>query len=130
MEYNNKLKILTFPNSKLNIKSKKIKKINCNIKILIKKMFNTMYKNKGIGLAAIQIGINLRLIVIDICQLKKKPIALINPVIINYNNFASDYESCLSFPGISVNITRYKYIKVKSLLYHNYTDMKFSSGTI
>jgi len=71
-----------------------------------------MYKNEGIGLAAIQIGLNLKLIVLDVNSSKNKSMVLINPKIINYNGLDLGYEACLSFPGIYVKILRYSYIKV------------------
>jgi len=108
-----KNKILIYPNKNLNLKSKKVKLINLKIKYVIKNMFNIMYINKGIGLASIQIGINLRIITIDISEMQTKPIAFINPKIVNYYGLNLGYEACLSFPGVYVKILRYKYVKVK-----------------
>ena len=105
--------ILTYPNKKLRIKSKKVKNINSDIHCIIKDMFNIMYSNKGIGLAAIQIGINLKIIVIDINLNNKNPIAMINPKVINFSGIQLSNEACLSFPGIFVQILRHKYVKIK-----------------
>ena len=106
-------KILLYPNKKLKIKSKKVKKINSYVNHIIKKMHNIMYKANGIGLAAIQIGINLKIVVIDINLNNKKSIVLINPRIINFNGIQISNEACLSFPGINVQILRHKYVKIK-----------------
>ena len=116
-----KNKILIYPNPKLVLRSKKVKNINLKINYIIKSMFEIMYFNHGIGLAAIQIGINLRIIVVDINTSKNKPIVIINPIIKNYHGIDLGYEACLSFPGIYVKILRYKYIK---LSYMNHLGMK------
>ena len=106
-------KVLIYPNEILNVKSKKIAKIDPKIKYIVKNMFNIMYEKEGIGLAAIQIGINLRVMTIDINSSKNKFIALINPEIINFHGLESGYEACLSFPGVYLKITRFSYIKVE-----------------
>ena len=105
-------KILIYPNKRLLVKSKKVKNINTYTIYLLDKMFGIMYVNQGIGLAAIQIGVNLKIIVIDINVSKNKSIVLINPIITNYNVKKIGYEACLSFPGIYVKISRFDYVKV------------------
>lgn len=119
-----KKKILIYPNKTLNMKSKKVKKITTLLKYFFKNMFDVMYRENGIGLAAIQIGINLRIIVIDVNVSKNKSLVLINPSITNYNGLQIGYEACLSFPGIYVKITRYKYIKVKYVNQFGFTCYK------
>ena len=107
-----KNKVLVYPNKKLMLISKKIKYMDLELEYIIKNMFKIMYDKDGIGLAAIQIGINLNLIVLDINNSRNKKIVLINPKIINYHGSYLGYEACLSFPGVYVKILRYEYVKV------------------
>ena len=105
--------IIKYPDKRLLVKSKKVETINNDIHCIIKDMFNIMYMNKGIGLAAIQIGVNLKIIVIDVNLNNKTPIAMINPKIINFSGTQLSNEACLSFPGIFVQILRHKYVKIE-----------------
>ena len=81
-------KLITVPNEILRKKSEKIEKVGKNEKNLIKDLFETMYHHKGIGLAAIQVGIPKRIIVLDVIQKdeQKKPLCFINPIIKNFPN--------------------------------------------
>ncbi len=93
--------IITVPDETLRKKSQIIEKVSQNEKKLIKDMFETMYHNKGIGLAAIQIGIPKRIVVLDVEQKEKKknPLCFINPVIKKISDQTSTYEEgCLSLP--------------------------------
>ncbi|QJC32509.1 peptide deformylase [Enterobacteriaceae endosymbiont of Donacia dentata] len=111
-----KMKLLYFPNNKLRIKAKYIKNINNDIKLLGENMLKTMYFYNGIGLAATQLGINKRIIVIDISIKKNNPIILINPEIIKFNKLKiKSKEGCLSIPlKQKYSILRYKKIKIKA----------------
>lgn len=93
-------------------KSKTVPKITPNIIKLIKNMAETMYDANGVGLAAPQVGVLKRVIVIDIGQ---GLIALINPEIIDTSGEQTDIEGCLSFPGIVGEVTRASKVKVKGL---------------
>lgn len=101
--------------------SEKIEKIDDEILTLINDMFETMYKERGVGLAAVQIGILKRLIVISVPDFddETKPdfkLALINPEIIWHGEEKEILEEgCLSFPEIRDDVARYKEIKVKYL---------------
>ena len=95
-------KILIEPDPILRQKCEAIEKIDINIKKLMDDMLETMYAAPGIGLAAIQIGILKRLVVIDISKKeeKRQPIYLINPEIIYRSKETSVYEEgCLPLPG-------------------------------
>jgi len=84
---------------------------NSDVKELVSEMFALMYANEGIGLAANQVGILQRIIVVDINSLKS---AIINPVIIKTKlGLFSSIESCLSFPGAEVKMQRHKLIVVE-----------------
>ncbi len=110
------LKIFTYPNPILRQKSRIISReeiLRPEFKKLIKEMVEIMLKNDGVGLAAPQIGKNIRLIVVN---LEDKPLACLNPVITRKSwrkNTAE--EGCLSFPGVFKLIKRYTAVTVKFL---------------
>ena len=114
-------KILIEPDPILRQKCEAIEKIDINIKKLMDDMLETMYAAPGIGLAAIQIGILKRLVVIDISKKeeKKQPIFLINPEIIYRSKETSVYEEgCLSLPGQFAEIERPAECSIKYINYH------------
>jgi len=91
--------------------SKEVKNIDERTQILIDDMLDTMYEANGVGLAAPQVGILKRVVVIDIGD---GPIILINPEIVEANGEVKDVEGCLSVPGKQGNVIRPKYVKVKA----------------
>jgi len=91
--------------------SKVVKNIDERTQILIDDMLDTMYEANGVGLAAPQVGILKRVVVIDIGDV---PIILINPEIVEANGEVKDVEGCLSVPGKQGNVIRPKYVKVKA----------------
>jgi len=102
-------KILTEPDPILRKKCEPLEKVDTETKKLMDDMLETMYAAPGIGLAAIQVGILKRLVVIDISKDKEKknPIFLINPQIIHQSKKVSVYEEgCLSLPGQFAEIER------------------------
>ena len=104
-------KLITVPDEILRKKSQNIEKINQEEKKLINDLFETMYHHKGIGLAAIQVGIPKRVIVLDVQQKdeQKKPLCFINPVIKDLSKEKSKYEEgCLSIPNTFIEIERPK----------------------
>ena len=113
-------KILIEPDLFLRQKSTKVDEVNSEIQTLMDDMLDTMYNAPGIGLAAIQVGVPKRVIVIDLSrdEEKKNPLYFINPEIItNSNNDASYEEGCLSVPGQFAEINRPDKCKVKYLDY-------------
>jgi len=106
-----KRKIILVPDEILKKKSQKIEKITIKEKKLADDLFETMYKNNGIGLAAVQVGVLRRMIVIDVSKKdeEKKPFCLINPVIKSFGKDRSTYEEgCLSIPETFIEIERPK----------------------
>ena len=102
-------KILIEPDPILRKKCEPLEKVNVNTKKLLDDMLETMYAAPGIGLAAVQIGILKRIVVIDISKReeKKNPLFLINPQIVNQSKKTSIYEEgCLSLPGQFAEIER------------------------
>ena len=104
-----KKKIIIEPDNILREKSEPIEKVDDELKILMDDMLETMYAAPGIGLAAVQVGILKRLIVIDISKNEegKDPLFLVNPEIIFRSKKTSTYEEgCLSLPGHYAEIER------------------------
>lgn len=93
-------------------KSREVKEVNERIKTLIDDMLETMYENEGVGLAAPQVGVLRRVIVIDIGE---GPIKLINPEILYQEGENIDVEGCLSVPNKSGTVKRPEKVKVKYL---------------
>jgi len=95
--------------------SKEITEMTPKLKTLIGDMLDTMYEAEGVGLAAPQIGILKRLVVIDVSPEADSPFILINPEIIETSGEQTGEEGCLSVPGKSGVVTRPNYAKVKAL---------------
>jgi len=113
--------ILTEPNEILRKKSLPVDNVDKDLQILMDDMLETMYAAPGIGLAAIQVGIPKRIIVLDIGQKEgnKKPFFLVNPEIIQKSkNLLTYEEGCLSVPGQFAEIDRPDKCHVKYLDYH------------
>lgn len=108
-------KILHYPNPELRNIAKTVDKVDADIKHLIDDMFETMYEDNGIGLAATQLGIDLRIFVIDIQDKNQKPLAFINPIIIEKTGAQKHKEGCLSVPGIYAEVKRAAKIKIEAL---------------
>ena len=108
--------IITVPDEILKKISDPVEKIGINEKKLINDLFETMYVSNGIGLAAVQIGILKRILVVDVSTKdeKNQPIVLINPVIKNLSDDTSVYEEgCLSIPETFIEIERPKICEVE-----------------
>ena len=108
--------IITVPDEILKKVSEPIEKIGVNEKKLIDNLFDTMYNSNGIGLAAVQIGVLKRILVVDVSNKdeKNQPIVLVNPVIKNLSDEKSIYEEgCLSIPETFVEIERPKICEVE-----------------
>ena len=91
-------------------KCKEVKEITPRTRELIEDMLETMYEENGVGLAAPQVGILKRIVVIDIGE---GPIVMINPVIEETDGTQTGYEGCLSLPGKSGKVTRPNHVKVR-----------------
>lgn len=93
-------------------KSKPVEKIDDRIKILIEDMIDTMYESEGVGLAAPQVGVLKRLVVIDVGD---GPMVLINPEIVKTEGAYVDIEGCLSIPGESGEVERPEKVTVRAM---------------
>ena len=110
------LTILCYPDARLHTIAKPVAVFDSRLQTLVDNMLETMYKAEGIGLAATQVDVHERLIVIDVSEGRDKPLVLINPTI----TWASpetqvNDEGCLSVPGIYDGVERASAIKIESL---------------
>ncbi len=110
-------KVLKYGEPSLRQPSKDVHKVSKKIKDLIKDLLDTMYSQNGVGLAAPQIGENLRVFVIDISSGDEplNPMVFINPKIIKKSGAFVSNEGCLSFPEVYTNVRRYSNIMVKAI---------------
>lgn len=105
-------KIREMGDSVLNKVCKEVTEVTDRTRVLIDDMFETMYEANGVGLAAPQVGILKKIVVIDTTG--EDPILLINPVILEVEGEQTGYEGCLSVPGKSGVVTRPNYVKVEA----------------
>lgn len=109
------LNILHYPDERLRTNAKPVTQVNDEIRQLIADLFETMYTAPGIGLAATQVDVHLRIIVMDISEDKSQPLCLINPEISYQEGELQTEEGCLSVPGIYESVTRAQHIRVSAL---------------
>lgn len=93
---------------------KEVKQITPRIKQLIEDMLETMYESGGVGLAAPQVGVLRRIVVIDVGNEEPDPIIMVNPVILESSGEQTDEEGCLSLPGKCGKVTRPNYVKARA----------------
>ena len=109
------LPILHYPDPRLHKVAAPVAQVDDRIRKLIKDMAETMYAAPGIGLAATQVDVHERLLVIDISEARNELQAFINPEILEATGEAENEEGCLSVPGIYDKVTRPERIKVRAL---------------
>ena len=126
-----KLDILRFPDPKLHTVAKPVKEIDARIKTLIADMLETMYDANGIGLAATQVDVHERLVVIDTSEDRNQPMVLINPDITWLGDERiKGEEGCLSVPGIYDGVARATAVKVTALDRHGKTQSIEAEGML
>jgi peptide deformylase len=110
------LEILEFPDPRLRKKAEPVTTVDAEIRRLVDDMFATMYAAPGIGLAATQVDVHRRVIVIDLSEEKDQPLVLINPQVEVLDPQPENYdEGCLSVPGFYETVIRPRGIRVKAL---------------
>ncbi len=109
------LDILEFPDSRLRTKAKPVQDVDGRIAQLSDDMLETMYAAPGIGLAASQVNVHQRLIVIDVSEDKSSPLVLINPEIVARDGEIETSEGCLSIPGFYEPVDRSLEITVEAI---------------
>jgi peptide deformylase len=110
-----KLEILTFPNPRLRNHAEPVVRVDDHIRRIVDDMLETMYAAPGIGLAAIQVGIAKRLIVIDVSPEHDQPLVLINPEILSREGEEEMDEGCLSVPGFYESVKRAERVRARAL---------------
>ncbi len=110
-----KLPILLYPDTRLHTVAAPVAEVNDEIRNLIKDMGDTMYAAPGVGLAATQVDVHLRVIVIDTSPTRDQLQAFINPQLIEATGVADCEEGCLSVPGIYEKVKRAQSIRVRAL---------------
>ena len=109
------LTILEFPDERLRKKATVVKAVDDKIRKLLDDMLETMYESRGVGLAATQVDVHKRIVVIDVSEEKDAPLFLINPEIIEKDGVKESEEGCLSVPGFFEKVTRAEHIRVRAL---------------
>lgn len=113
-----KLTILEFPDPRLRTRAKTVKAVDDALRQLIDDMFETMYAAPGVGLAASQIDVHQRFMVLDVSEEKNQPQVFINPEILDRDGEQNCEEGCLSVPGVYAKVTRAERIRVRALDRH------------
>ncbi|MFV0575860.1 MAG: peptide deformylase [Vibrio sp.] len=109
------LNVLTFPDDRLRTVAKPVEAITPEIQMFIDDMFETMYDEEGIGLAATQVDVHKQIVVIDVSEERDEQLVFINPEIIEKSGEDGIEEGCLSVPGARALVPRAERIKVKAL---------------
>ncbi len=115
------MEILNYPDSSLRRKAQLVERFDDELRQIVAQMAETMVRRDGLGLAAPQVGVDLRLIILDPCAFEgeergKPPIVLINPELIWSDEVQiKGEEGCLSFPGVFVKLKRPKALKIRAL---------------
>lgn len=110
-----KLDILVFPDPRLRKKALPVERVDDDIRRLLDDMLETMYAAPGIGLAATQVNVQRRVIVIDLSENHDTPLCLINPRIVSLEGQEQMDEGCLSVPGFFETVTRAERVRVEAL---------------
>lgn len=109
------LNILQYPDERLHKVARPVAEIDGRIKTLVADMFETMYEARGIGLAATQVDVHERVVVMDLTEDRSGPRVFINPVITHKDGETTYEEGCLSVPGIYDTVTRAEHVTVEAL---------------
>jgi peptide deformylase len=110
-----KLVILEYPDPRLRKTAEPVPKVDDAVRRLADDMLETMYAANGVGLAATQVDVHRRLLVLDVSEERNQPLILINPTILTTDGSASVEEGCLSLPGIYDKLQRATHIRVRAL---------------
>ncbi len=108
------LSIIEFPDPRLRTRAEPVKNFDAPLKQFVSDLFKTMYDANGVGLAATQVNVHQRVLVADMSEDRKQPLALINAEILDKQGSQVYQEGCLSFPGLYADVTRAMKVKVKA----------------
>jgi len=118
------LNILSFPDPRLRTIAKPVESVNADYKTLTDDMLETMYDAEGIGLAATQVNVHERVVVMDLSEDRNQPMVFINPEIVEKKGQAEGSEGCLSVPGQQAMVERAEWIKCR------YQDLEGNSNEL
>ena len=109
--------ILVYPDPFLARKAVSVAAVDDRIRALIRDMFETMYASEGVGLAATQVGVGKRVVVVDVSPVDETiaPVAVVNPEIVERKGSVSGEEGCLSVPGVQGEVCRAETVVVRGL---------------
>jgi peptide deformylase len=110
-----KLAILEYPDPRLRTTASEVRNVDDAVRRLADDMLETMYASNGVGLAATQVDVHKRLIVLDVSETRDRPLVLIDPQILTREGSGPGEEGCLSVPGIYDKLTRATHIRVRAL---------------
>jgi peptide deformylase len=109
------LEVLHFPDQRLRTVAKAVEQITPEIKAIANNMIETMYDEDGVGLAATQVNIHLRIAVIDVSEQRNQAMILINPEIIDQSGEEESKEGCLSVPDTQAEVKRNEFVTLQYL---------------
>jgi len=115
------LAILEYPDPRLRIRAEPVTEFGAELRRLVADMLETMYAAPGIGLAATQVNVHRRILVVDVSEERNAPLCLINPEILNAEGRVSYEEGCLSVPDVFETVDRAERIRVKAQNEHGET---------
>jgi len=110
-----RLTILEYPDPRLRTVAQPVDTVDDALRQLIDDMLETMYASQGIGLAATQVNVHRRLLVLDVSEDQDQPLALVNPEIVAREEVFTTQEGCLSVPGIFDDVERAQRIRIRAL---------------
>ena len=111
-----KLTILQYPDPRLYTVAKPVAKVDARVQALVSDMLDTMYASNGVGLAATQVDVHERIIVMDTSEERNRPMVLINPEVLQRSAECKEWEEgCLSVPGIYDKVTRPDTVRIRAL---------------
>ena len=110
-----KLVILEYPDPRLRKKAALVDRIDDALRQFIDNLLETMYSANGVGLAATQVDVHKRVIVLDVSESRNQPLVLINPEILSKDGAGPGEEGCLSLPGIYDKLSRATHIRVRAI---------------
>lgn len=110
-----KLEILHFPDTRLRTRAQPVATVDAEVRGLVDDMFETMYAAPGIGLAATQVNVHRRVLVVDVSEEKNQPLTFINPEILDRQGTEEMEEGCLSVPGFYETVRRAERVRVRAL---------------
>ncbi|MBS0383325.1 MAG: peptide deformylase [Proteobacteria bacterium] len=109
-----KLDILEFPDPRLRLKAQPVETFDADLQKLADDMLETMYEAPGIGLAATQVNVQKRLLVLDVSETHDAPMVFVNPELLETRGTEVCQEGCLSFPGVYADVQRKDWIRVRA----------------